>query len=413
MLNLWLDDFDHLITDGISPFRFGNFVFLFSNFSLRKHIPSILDLCLSDPDNEDGTRAFLLFARVNIPWVEDFLENDAFYIRVSETLFQPSPDIRIVSRVATLLSHLITTFPEKSEDCCGFVFKFVEYCDESGVFDLLLKICAPDPKLSGIQHALVQSRFTGHIIDEVNREGIPLEKKAALLRLLYEASANGIMRPCIQAQEMFNALSQLVLVASECVCDELWRTISVATSESNLKEAAKLVPVAIAKVGDYYTSVRKYHIFVLEFLAKMMEFHSPSLVECREMQLQEVIVRLMVQFPDCSNLMGPLFRFIKAALYWPKFTKTMVPVFVPMMMAEGTGKVRTAASANCLVLLRKIATDQSIDAGLTAELKSVEGFTDFCKTTLVKYLEVMTNEYGGRVETKPGSGPLSPTRYSF
>jgi hypothetical protein len=115
-------------------------------------------------------------------------------------------------------------------------------------------------------------------------------------------------------------------------------------------------------------------------------------------EMQEVMLALTAGFPDASNLMGAVFRFIRACLFWEQTLDAAVERFVPAMTAEACEKTRTAASAHCFRILDELNRSKDRIPELDLALKKVDMFAEFCRTALPRYRRIMQNDYGGTME---------------
>ena len=367
----------------------------------------LLDLCLSEEDSDIGNRAFMVFTRTNQKLIQAFLKDDTFYSHASAVIFRDSPSIRSISRVATLLTNMITAFPEKSEECCGFIFKLIEFCDEPGVYDLIHKICEPSSTLYKIQEGLVEARFSDVIIQELKDENTVPHKILALLRAVREASENEIMRSSVQTIEMIKVIENLMHHEELNLKNELWGTLVAVMCQKNRDSAKAFIRAAADNVIEFYERVMRYHVSSFEFLEKMINLRSQDVKEVLGSQMDQAVVRLIVQFADSSNLMGAVFRFIKAGIRWRELTRRTLTVYVPLMAHEAVAKARTAASAQCMVLLDELERHSRREKELAEALATMDVFAEFCGGGLRWYRKVMSSSYGGSVEKKIGKSPSS------
>ena len=367
----------------------------------------LLDLCLSEEETEMTNRAFMVFLRTNQKLIQAFLKDDTFYSHASAIIFSESPSRSAISRVATLLTNMITTFPEKSEECCGFIFKLVEFCDEPGVFDLIHKICESNSTMYEAQAGLVEANFAGVLIQELKMENSEAQKTVAVLRAISEACENPIMRASVQTVDMMKVMEELMERGDSEIKNELWGTLVAVVCKENMEEAVQFIQMAMDNVVDFYEQVMRLHVFSIEFLTKMISLRSPASKAVFNPQMEQSMVRLIVQFPDCSNLMGAVFRFIKAGIRWREFTVPTLEVFVPVMTAEAGSRVRNAAAAQCMVLLDELDAHRGKEKELEAALAGIDVFDEFCGQRLKSYRKVMTSNYGGDVERAVGKSPSS------
>lgn len=359
---------------------------------------TFLELALSDKDLETGARAFMLLGKVASPVLEMLFHEDLFLVHTTEVLFSDKPNMCLISRVATLLGNILSSFPGKSAECCGFIFKIVEFAGEPGVFDLLHRICENNGKMEATQASLVEAGFADLLISTLERDDLDEHAVAGIFRIIREAAENTKMKDSIRTNKMIRAIRIHTKSKSTHVLNELWRALASVTYSGNGEEAATLVPIAIDHVSDFYTTVLRHHIFAVEFLSKMMALKSDGMRTCLDHQLQEVILRLIVQFPESSNLMGSVFRFLRAAFQWDEFISVMADKFIPVLVAVASAKQRTAASAQSMSILADLKNRRAQSPLLTKALEKFDEFYEFTEGILSWRNAVMTLPYGGPFE---------------
>lgn len=151
---------------------------------------------------------------------------------------------------------------------------------------------------------------------------------------------------------------------------------------------------------DPYSFVDTFRIYATEYIARMASLQSVVLSPHISMTFVEVIVRLAVQFPDCTNLMGSLFRLAAAGFKWKEHRKLFVKFLLPYIILEASSKVRTSTAAHCAALLLKI-SDEIRESG-DLESMTVTGMLHECqKKFLTEYSAKMKRKYGGAMQMDP------------
>ena len=155
------------------------------------------------------------------------------------------------------------------------------------------------------------------------------------------------------------------------------------------------IPKAIEITSEPYDKIQRYRIFAIEFIATMLRLKSDGLYDFINMQVQQIVLRLIVQFPNASNLMGSVFRLIRNGLEWDLISDTLIEHFVPVMIVTASNKVRTAAAAHSMDLLDKIYSKYKYKEIKDKIQEKIEPYAEFCNTQLCYYRTVMTSSYGG------------------
>jgi hypothetical protein len=342
----------------------------------------------------------MLFTRPNTSLLEGLLKDDILFSKISEVLFDPAPDIRLVSRAATLLRQLISHFPEQTVDCCGFLVKIVEFAYEPCVFDLIEKVCDPKAGLTAMLTGLLEAHWGDTLLLALEAAGSE-EVVAALIRTIRIAAENPVLAPGFRTRKMLAALVGFLENPSKEVQIELWPAACSVVSETEMEETEIFMRHAIGKFTARIGTVDRAHVFALDFLVVVVEKKVASVAALISREVQEVMLALTAEFPDSSNLMGSVFRFIRACLFWDVTMPAAVERFVPAMAAEASDSIRSAALAHCFELLDELTRCTQRMPELDRELKKVDIFAEFCRTYLPKFRRVSRSEYGGMIQTVP------------
>ena len=340
----------------------------------------------------------MIFKKVKPEFLEAFLVEDAFFSAIS-MIFNNVTDLSIISRGASITFLMLQKFPQKSDDFCGIIFQFLPYCFEFGVLDLFVEICKPGSSMENVQKSFVEAKFAKILINII-RECDPnnYELLTNLLIIVRNAAENNVLKKIFRTKEMLNTLRNLLENESINVLNELWRSIYVLTCLALLKECNMFVDKAILNVSEVYNNVNAYRVFSLDFLAKLLIYQDETFKFILELQIQQVILRLIVQFPDSSNLMGAIFRLIEYSIRWPLFTKVMVNHFVPLMITEASNNQKNAVIANCYSTINKLNQLRQNNQLLDKVLSENDMFDSFVNQKLKKYNNILDKSYGGEMD---------------
>ncbi|OHT02514.1 hypothetical protein TRFO_30348 [Tritrichomonas foetus] len=373
---------------------------------MKKNIQEIINQCFS-LDAEDGSKTFLLFNKAPTALLNALLIDDIFYTEVSKVFMQPQPPIIIVSRIASILLQIITSIPEQANDCVGFLYQLLPYLSEPGVFDALYSICIPTSQLAAAQNALIESNFPQYIINELNSTNDEL-LISAILRIIKYSCENKVLSESFRTNSIIHSLYTLTKSDYEKVANELWWAITNMVNSDTIHKMIIFIPKAFEIIREPYHEMHRFRIFAIEFIAEMLKYKSDGLSDFLNMQVQEVVLRLIVQFPDCSNLMGSVFRLIKHGLIWDFFADSLIEHFVPVMIFEASSQHRSAASARSMKLLKQISTRPKYKETHEKILAKIESYQDFCNNKLLRYKMIMKESYGGEMtKYQPSRSPSS------
>ena len=144
-----------------------------------------------------------------------------------------------------------------------------------------------------------------------------------------------------------------------------------------------------------------------------MKLKSKGLSNDLVKQVQQVILRLIVQFPNSTNLIICIFKLIKYGIVWDEFSDQFIENFVPLMIVEASSDNKTAAQAKSKNLLWKFYTRPKYKS-LRLKIKNkIDNFKEFCFSVLDDYNQVMNSNYGGDVQALSKQSLFSSNYFIF
>lgn len=425
-------------------------MFFFSfdlTYSLKLHMEEIIDDCLSNREN--SARTFLIFNKAPTSILQALLKCDLFYNKI--TLFflnaqhqNLDTPIIIISRISSILLNIISNLPNEANNCVGFVYQLIPFISDPSVFDLFNSICSSDSELNAMQRSLIESNFSDYIYDElqkhfanyqkINSDGCQLNESntndsnhqlqlnlsddsesfaefkylninefiTSLLRIIKLCLINSNLQASFRKYkliEILHTIASSTPISDTSILNELWMCISHFSLDSQfMHNMIIFLEPAIQIIIEPYLSVHAYHIYAIEFIANMMKLQSNSLISSKlDTQIPQVLLRLIVQFPNSSNLMGSVFRLIKYGLKWPIFTDKYARQCIPIMTIDGTYDTKTAASANSLKIMRKIVFKPKYKSLRSIIKQYVHNYDNLVKNCLTEYNHIISLPYGGEI----------------
>jgi hypothetical protein len=136
------------------------------------------------------------------------------------------------------------------------------------------------------------------------------------------------------------------------------------------------------------------HVCALDFLGKYLYFAPNEFTEVDAMAIFNIILLSMIQFPDATNLITSMFRFLRTAMRSNQFQLDIFGALVPMI-AES--QERTAIVASSGHFFAGIETYRKGNRDLHTLLLANIEYCQFLDTYVKKYLEDMKVQHGGPI----------------
>ena len=352
---------------------------------LRFHVRELLDLCASD--DPLAPRAFMVFSKKNQSLFEGLSEGGAIYC-VCESVLSQSPSRAVLSRVCGLFAAAISAGDQSDpriSRILGLMLKHLPE-EEPGVEDAI-KVILSDERYRVAQNHLVRSGFGCEIVSVIGAS-------LSILRIIATCAHGPIGRALIEAGVV------KALVQTDNHGADFWCAVATLASRDEIvADFDELVSDAVTAMSEPYSVPERFRIHAIDFVAAMARHESAALCAKVNMTFVEVLVRLAVQFQDCSNLQAAVFRLVEAGLKWSKCRSVFESYFLPFLIMEAGSKYRTATSANCAALLTKLTPEMKNGLG---GKKAQVLIGDCRRNFLVSYEARMKAPYGGKI---PGRTP--------
>ena len=354
---------------------------------LKFHVRELLDVCVGE--DELAPKAFMLFAKTNQSLFEGLSDNGAVF-SVCESVLAGSPSCAVLSRVCGLFAAGLS-FGDQGSERVGKVMSMIVaqlVSEEPGVEDAV-KVILSEERFRVAQANLIRRGFAAVIVGAVGGS-------ESIMRVIAFCARGPVGRALVDA----NIAERLSLVENRGG-DFWWAVCALASREEMSKGQRQgfdvFVGEAVRVISEPYSTPDRFRIHAVEFLAAMAKGDSEALAERINMTFVEVLVRLAVQFQDCSNLQAAVFRLAEAGLRWSRSVDVFQKYFLPFVIVEAGSKYRNATSANCAALVVKLTPE--IKKGLGGE-KIQDRLIDLRKNFLVTYEARLKAPYGGKVPAR-------------
>lgn len=353
----------------------------------------MLEHVLLSENSLASNNAFMLLANAPNDTILCLMDHDMLFTRSTDALAHNPPPF-LVSRVASLLLAILKVTNNPTSMCVNIFFQLLPFIDNIGVLDLYVNVTQSSSEMYGFHELLVRNMFADLVNLEFENNCSNL-KLANLSRIVRHASKNQILGPSFRRDIFVDRLAVLSIENDIFLRNNVWQAISTMTQDDTAKLLRSVVPLALNIITEPFHTVYLYTVCAIDFLMKMLNIENKCEAEFRIRQIEGTFTRLIVQFPDSTNLQSSLFRMIRNAIKWESFGKYLLPLIGPVILDNASANNHSAARMNCIVFLNDV-----FESGKSFQqqiLMSTPGMVAFKKDILKPLFKVLNSNYGGRL----------------
>ena len=367
---------------------------------------TVLDMAFSNDNDPLNMKAFVLLCNISAAIREEFLKQDRIFIKITKTIKDGQVPEVLISRIAAVLQSFIFGRPQDSTYTVGFLHFLFQHLDDQCVFDLFSSITSPNFQIQEFAQTFALLKFDQNIIKALNQDNVPSEKKAHIFYLIRNCSKNQYFSELFLKQEMIDAMYKQIPCNDVLADGQLWQAISAVCNESTYKMMNNILEKALALIIEPIQTAHMATTCQWDFVGKMLLYtKDPNFGQ--PYQLDNVIINLFVQFPNNSNLIGALFRFIRNGLEVPGYAGKVIEKFVPFMITEIHDHQNTAASAGFRLFIGDLTVLRRIHPEVNRAIKKIDLFENIKRDFVDPYFECLAENYGGEAPPPPNNGVIT------
>ena len=301
---------------------------------------------------------------------------------------------------------LFEACPDQAAESTVFLFNLLRFIENTGVFDLFKSICCKDSELKAIQQYLVESKLHIYIVQMLDSTEKVDQTLRNLLSLIAYGANNKNMWHSFCCDEICQSLVKK-LKSLDQIPNEGWQAIDSVTCNKTTHILKPLIDDAITLLSTSYLSPKPALTFAIEFLQKMIRRCENDFTKPIVTQIISSIISLIASVPDCSNLMGSVFRLIGSLVRSKIHREQALNSFLPIITAEAPSRVRSAATAQCASFILNLQDAALVDPDLNAFLQKREEYIEICERFIPWYHKKLTSNYGGSTLSMDRLGLIS------
>jgi hypothetical protein len=316
-----------------------------------------------------------------------------FFVRATDVLMASEPNRIAVNRLATIFENIVVHGETECPEMIGFLSKLINsFIAEQSVFELFKKICGESSNLL----SLLQSCNFASLIEKELMVGGAADKVANLCCLVGVCLKNPKLASSFCSERLLAVLANLLYYEDLRVVDQSWECLSLVCNETTAQKMLWIYETALTMVSKEVSSVRMHHVHIFDFLERFVRW-AGNLIEGNGLKVFNRILEMITKFPECTNLMGPMFKLMRRMCNSSKFLGTFGKVVLPVLLELGKSEVRNAASANALRMLADIETVSAKNRVVNEMLAEDMPFSKFREDRLKTFLTEMTRAFGGPI----------------
>ncbi|KAK8854285.1 hypothetical protein M9Y10_016844 [Tritrichomonas musculus] len=365
----------------------------------------ILDMAFSDDNDPIHMKAFVLLCNISPALRQEFLKQDRIFIKITKVLQnKPVPDI-LISRIATVLQSFIFGIPKSSTDSLGLLVFFIPYLEFQTVFDLFSSITSPSFQIPQFTEVLSNLKFDQTLLNELKNNPSP-SKKGHIFYIIRNCCKNTSFLDKFRTQVVIDTLNDQIPCEDDYSNGNLWQAISAICEENTFQMMEAILEKSFKVLSEPVLQIHMAHTCMWDFVGKMLIFKKdPNFGG--NYQLHHQIITLLVQFPNNSNLIGALFRFIRNGLQVKGYAKKIIEDFIPFMVTTIEEDEKNTASASCRMFVGDMTVLRRIHPEVNKALKNIEIFNNIKEKFVDKYFETLSEEYGGHAPPPQNNGVIT------
>ena len=373
---------------------------------LSLNVQQLLEYALLDLSGDIGKKAFILLT-TNGEMLTDATIQDGKLIDIAIPIIKNDvvPPLS-ASRVAVLLSHALQRPFEPSKDIAELINLLFKFIDESAVFDLFHILCDRDNNTTNIHEKIhrlmIEADFKHVVINELNDLNNH-DKVINTLSIIKDCLKNTTFEEFFLDDETLETIERTIQKIENDdsynleIYNNIWRVISAYCHQETSDKLTNLFEKAQSIMMKPFEELHTYHTYITDFFTKIFLF-SPSLFdETTKNYTCEIIIKMLVQFPNASNLMGSIFRLIRITFKDEEFESVVLFQLMSYIIILARQEERNAASANALAFLREAETNKKSDKLLNEYLVKSETYQNFYNSFFKIYLRTVDKPYGGKI----------------
>ena len=351
----------------------------------------LLSLALSDKGLDVNDKAFFLLCKPSKTIARILTHDNLFGLYASAIMTDPRCTPVIVGRIASILKYILLTRGHETERMVALLSRLLTFVNNTSVVDMFCDILSPaKPKITD---ALENSSFPSLLLRAIATCEDDF-KLAELLLVLQNALKCVGLSDCFANRKTVQLLMNLTTKDDVFVKGRLWAAMFELCSDDTAKLMQEPVNYAISAIAAPYSTLHMFHTYMVDFLARAI-LYCPKLFKSHLDILSQVLCRLILQFPNATNLQAAIFRVITSCYPTPKYIQVVLGALIPVIVYLARSEQRTAAAAFSTYLITEIGLKRRKDSNIRAVVAKSADYYHCYSSFIEPFLDLVTAPYGG------------------
>lgn len=364
---------------------------------LSKHLPRLLKLAFKENNNEVTLKAVKILTLGSQFVITNLIKTTYFSEFVKKYISKGNLSQRIIGRICDITISILRSGSKDAIKDCDFILQLLnDYCDNLNVYNMFSIIFSEKDKIDYHREWLFETGFDKQLADLLQNylkksyssdysndyEGI-----ISLLRIVADASRRRKMREIFLNGAVCDILNQKYDLPP-LILNYYWEAVNHlydakhSSAFNNLIESAKNVIIS-----KNINIVHRYHAEALNFLSKVIDFNTQFVNEI----FIKSIINIMLLYSNSSDFLCESRNFFKKCLAIKDLQDIVITSVSPVMICEAENKTHGLISMFAFAIIADIAETKDTEK----LLKKIHGASNFMKTKLKQYLQIINNDYGG------------------
>lgn len=375
---------------------------------LSKHIDQLLDLSFNpNSDKELSAKAFGILEHRQEVLTKLLLEKQRIHNTACTILSNPD-DLNplFLNRLASLTLDVIYYDPAFIIGKCGYILQLIPFTGEPSILSLFESLCSPndDHDFIQFQNWMNSIGFTEVLLKELDDFPLQMENAtlltpsanyyAALLRLITVCGSSPIFGPKVCTYQFVTALNRTAGNYPLFIEDQRWEAISAIYCQSTKEIMRGFFPLAIEILNDKSRCNTLSGTSAIDILSVMVAI-DPVLIDFFiSMNVPQIILNLVIEFPDATLLHISVIDFIKAALQNNQIRKSFAHDISSTLLLTFTQENK-CLRGTLYKILRAVVKLSKANPKIASDFKQNQKLTDIISGPMQEYRLVLKSQYGG------------------
>ena len=314
----------------------------------------------------------------------------------------------VVGRIGSLTLNIFYTSAKMAIETTNYIGILLDHLYLPSVLATFEKLFSESVRYETTQDWMIKNSIPQHITDLIvktdvanvsddqqyySKDVLNLE---GLYKLLLLGYTNHILKKGFQNEATIQCVTKDNTGLPSCIRGMKWTTIVMMCMNYYPENFYDKMDIAIQTITRPDTVLRNEVVQCINFLSMMLKHYSKEAGKrLSESQILNVLIRLIIQFPNASILHYAFRVFVVTCFQNKVMMPKVIATYVPLFIVETHDHINGLFYASCWKLL--INLDEKATKEAKKELAKIPEYDFFAKKELPAYKKKLNASYGGRL----------------